>query len=492
MVENKTFKQEKTNLNKKDIVKEKKKDKKQLDLTNTIVSYEKHDDHWHVELSNGKTMITYKDPETIFPKEAFINKTDKQVKKPNVQKELISWYRHEDHWHLNYSDGSSEISYNEPFLTSKNKDEIIGLEIKPEDVKENYFSNELFEKVIDHKNHVHVFVNGVEYSITKQLYDYFMKNKKFDEVLARGLDGLCYHEIQDESLKAQVEYISKVYGVKLEAIRVSESYFSFNDPFHDYDPSHIHPYFVPRELFYIPLVTGVAELDFENELLSLSYRSGIPVSSIAVKDGKFVLPHQDHEHYVYIQSSGYQEYIKNKKPDINGPYIKGELDESVVLNEIETLKLLVESKYPNQLEMRRVMRVLEDFEYHFNTLKSNSTQGYLGILNKFRDIYINGNQNINDVIENDNEKAYQKLLKDISLKKPNFFTSINVDKNKLIEDINNHAEDENKIYEYSYKLKEYERFSGETAIVGMSYVKFFFKNFENEKVMHILEMILLL
>lgn len=470
-----------------------KKEVKKQDITGSIVSYEKHDDHWHIKLSNGNTIISYKDPTTIYPKEAFLSSGESVniIAVANPNRVLTSWYKHGNHWHLLYSDGSQEISYTSPFETKEivntiSVDEVARLENNKavNTNSENSFSNSLFEKVIDHGNHIHVWVNGNEYSISRELYNQFISKNKFDEVLASGLQGLYYSDIKDENLKRDVEYISKAYGVRLDVIRVSESYFSFNDPGHEYDPTHIHPYFVPRELFYIPTLTGIPEIDFENELISLAYRSGIPASSIKVKNGKFVLPHGDHDHYVNIQSTGYEEYIKNKKPDITGPYIKGELNEVEVLNEVENLRNLVSAKYSSQVELRRVMRVLEEFEHKFNTLKTNSTEGYLSILNNFKELYIHDKKDTDTTLVNSKtNEVYQKLIDDISSKNSKFFEAINVDKEKFISDINENSTDKAKLYENTYKMKEYDRFNGRIAIVGMGYVKYFYNNFENKKVL---------
>ena len=79
-----------------------------------------------------------------------------------------------------------------------------------------------------------------------------------------------------EEIQKQINYIADVYGVPKEAVKVTKDFFVFNEPAHAYDPTHIHPYLVPREKFYIPEVTGDDEVDFENELLALSKRTGIP------------------------------------------------------------------------------------------------------------------------------------------------------------------------------------------------------------------------
>lgn len=463
---------------------------KKPDVTGSIASYYQHGDHWHITLSNGDTMVTSKDPRKIFPKEAFLNATEATEvittqTSSKSDKTIVSWYKHGDHWHLVYSDGSEGVSYTDPSSSSNTSNHTSEPTVHTEnEVRPIVHKSELFDKVIDHKDHIHVWVNNVEYVLSRELYDTFVREKKFDEVRARGLDGLYYDQIQSKQLKEEVEYIAKAYGVKLEAIRVSDSYFSFNDPSHEYDPTHIHPFFVSRKLFYIPEKTGIPELDFENELISVAHRSQIPVPNMIVRDHRFVLPHGSHEHYVNILTDGYDAYMQNKKPSLSGPYVQGELNEQAVLDKVNQLKKSVNETYPNRLENRRVMRLLEEFEYLLQELKANSTQGYLNILQKFEDLYITkqGTDIIVDDSDTETVKLYQDLLQTISLKDERFFQKLFLDKQTLIAEINDNSTNKEKLYEYTYKLKEYERFDGRVTIVGLGYVQYLAEHFEKPNI----------
>lgn len=464
---------------------------KKPDVTGSIASYYQHGDHWHITLSNGDTMITSKDPRKIFPKEAFLNATETTEvittqASSKSGKTVVSWYKHGDHWHLVYSDGSEGVSYTDPSSSSNTSnhtsESIVHTENK---VTPIVHKSELFDKVIDHKDHIHVWVNNVEYVLSRELYDTFVREKKFDEVRARGLDGLYYDQIQSKQLKEEVEYIAKAYGVKLEAIRVSDSYFSFNDPSHEYDPTHIHPFFVSRKLFYIPEKTGIPELDFENELISVAYRSQIPVPNMIVRNNRFVLPHGNHDHFVNILTEGgYEAYMQNKKPSLSGTYVQGELNEQTVLDKVNQLKQAVNKKYTDRLENRRVMRLLEEFEYLLKKLKANSTEGYLNILQNFEDVYLTNKKT--DIIADDSDaetvKMYQDLLQTISLKNDYFFKKLFIDKEVFIAEVNMNSNEKEKLYEYTYKMKEYTRFDGRIAIVGLGYVKYLTEQFEDPKV----------
>ena len=99
---------------------------------------------------------------------------------------------------------------------------------------------------------------------------------------------------RDASDEEKIAYISKTYGVPLEAIRISNGFFVFGNPDQAYDPTHIHPYAVRKEHVRIPLQTGNPELDFLNELYTTALRDGVSPYSLQVENGSFVIPHGDH------------------------------------------------------------------------------------------------------------------------------------------------------------------------------------------------------
>ena len=113
----------------------------------------------------------------------------------------------------------------------------------------------------------------------------------------------------NDEIEKQIEYIADVYGVPKKAIKVTKDFFIFNEPTQEYDPTHIHPYLIPRSKFRIPEVTGDKELDFEQELLALSERTGIAPDKIQIDGDKFVIPHGSHNHYVKIKSGGAEAYL---------------------------------------------------------------------------------------------------------------------------------------------------------------------------------------
>lgn len=293
-------------------------------------------------------------------------------------------------------------------------------------------------------------------------------------------------ELTDE-IKKQIDYIADVYGVPKEAIKVTKDFFVFNEPAHAYDPTHIHPYIIPRSKLEIPKITGDDELDFENELLSLSKRTGIPVDKITVEGDKFVIPHGDHDHYVKIISKGANLYYKNKLPNITGTYIPGELDKSKVLREIEKLKNNSSIIYSTDTKKaHRINRALNQLINEINELPSNSTAGYLKMLNNFDDKYIgvkdeNNTTPATDTITDQLTKTYNELLDKVKESNVEYYS---ITKASLTDRLNKAVseKDSNAFEQVSHLLSEIKKFDNQTGATGLSYIKYFIENLESDKV----------
>ena len=293
-------------------------------------------------------------------------------------------------------------------------------------------------------------------------------------------------ELTDE-IKKQIDYIADVYGVPKEAIKVTKDFFVFNEPAHAYDPTHIHPYIIPRSKLEIPKITGDDELDFENELLSLSKRTGIPVDKITVEGDKFVIPHGDHDHYVKIISKGANLYYKNKLPNITGTYIPGELDKSKVLREIEKLKNNSNIIYSTDTKKaHRINRALNQLISEINELPSNSTAGYLKMLNNFDDKYIgvkdeNNTTPATDTITDQLTKTYNELLDKVKESNVEYYS---ITKSSLTDRLNKAVseKDSNAFEQVSHLLSEIKKFDNQTGATGLSYIKYFIENLESDKV----------
>ena len=186
---------------------------------------------------------------------------------------------------------------------------------------------------------------------------------------------------RDASDEEKIAYISKTYGVPLEAIRISNGFFVFGNPDQAYDPTHIHPYAVRKEHVRIPLQTGNPELDFLNELYTTALRDGVSPYSLQVENGSFVIPHGDHNHYIKVQTKGYEVALKNKIPALQSNYQPGAFDEKVVLAKVD--QLLAESRniYKDKpIEQRQIELALGQFTENMKKLATNSTEGYLATL----------------------------------------------------------------------------------------------------------------
>ena len=426
-----------------------------------IVNVRKHGNHWHVTMDDGSEFITFKDPSG--------NKTSKNiddkievVKNVDNSKKEVSRYLHGDHWHVKYEDGSESIIYVSGNNTNNSSN-----------IKN---SDGVFEKVIDHGEHIHVWHGGKEYSINKTMYEEFVSSGKFDENKALGKDNKSILENTDEKIKKEIEYISEVYNVPVEAIKYSEEYYVFNDPSHAYDPSHIHPYYINRKRFVIPEVTGIDEIDFENELIALAHLNNIPINQIGIFDDKFVLSHGSHDHYVKIKTKNYNEYFDNKLPAIQGKYIEGDFDETLILNKIDELLNSSESKFTDIVVKRRISRALLDLKQSIKSGKSNSTQGYLEMLDTFNKKYILL-EDIDVVVDEVTQKYYD-LINKVNSKPDNFF-NMGITKETIIEEINKNQNELSNLKRYEHIINELEKFEARKNIVTIGYAKYLIENVQS-------------
>ena len=285
-----------------------------------------------------------------------------------------------------------------------------------------------------------------------------------------------------EEIQKQINYIADVYGVPKEAVKVTKDFFVFNEPAHAYDPTHIHPYLVPREKFYIPEVTGDDEVDFENELLALSKRTGIPADKIKRDGDKFVIPHGDHDHFVKILSKGADIYYKNRIPNITGNYVSGDFDKEAVFKRIEELKANNLAKHSNdKKQANRVNRALDQLRATIEELPTNSTNGYLEMLNNFDNKYIKEEANTDTYKNDELVKKYNTLLnrvKDTDVEK------YGLSKTDLTNELNEASskKDANTLNKISHMLDELQKFEDRGNITTVSYIKYFLENIDSDKI----------
>ena len=285
----------------------------------------------------------------------------------------------------------------------------------------------------------------------------------------------------NDEIEKQIEYIADVYGVPKKAIKVTKDFFIFNEPTQEYDPTHIHPYLIPRSKFRIPEVTGDKELDFEQELLALSERTGIAPDKIQIDGDKFVIPHGSHNHYVKIKSGGAEAYLKNKIPNIIGTYIKGEFDKNTVINKINSLIADNNQLNKDKKQVNRINRALYQLKNSIEELPTNSTVGYLAMLDSFDKKYIHINSSATDKKDEKFIKQYNTLLNRV--KNANI-EHLGYDKESLIEELNAASSEHNTdaFTKIEHMLNELEKFDLQTGPTILSYTKYFLENINSNKI----------
>ncbi|HFI0621932.1 TPA: pneumococcal-type histidine triad protein [Streptococcus suis] len=289
-------------------------------------------------------------------------------------------------------------------------------------------------------------------------------------VLLKNIDLTKPFE-SEEDLERKIDYISKVYGVPKEAIRVSDTTFSFNDPSHAYDPTHVHPYVILRSMLIIPEVTGDPETDFEAELLAVAKRTGITPSKLIIRDKKFILPHGSHDHVLHIQAvEGIEPYLTNKLPAISGSYLEGEFDRASVDSQLESLRQVAAEKYgTSSKEYRRIKRALDDFASNLDDLVTNSTKGYLAMLEQFEKVHI-----LKETTNNPEEQVdplYQSILEQIRLLD---ISNLPVNKEDLTSQLNqaSQGKDRQALLNLEHLLQELKHFQDRPDITAMEYMDY--------------------
>ena len=281
---------------------------------------------------------------------------------------------------------------------------------------------------------------------------------------------------RDASDEEKIAYISKTYGVPLEAIRISNGFFVFGNPDQAYDPTHIHPYAVRKEHVRIPLQTGNPELDFLNELYTTALRDGVSPYSLQVENGSFVIPHGDHNHYIKVQTKGFEVALKNKIPALQSNYQPGAFDEKVVLAKVD--QLLAESRniYKDKpIEQRQIELALGQFTENMKKLATNSTVGYLATLDLFDKQYIHIDESVKPVKTSALDKKYQALIDKIntldtdSYGLPKKDLLVRLQEAKL-------AKDEAALAAVESQLRALQDFNDRTGVTTVEYIKYFYEH----------------
>ena len=281
---------------------------------------------------------------------------------------------------------------------------------------------------------------------------------------------------RDASDEEKIAYISKTYGVPLEAIRISNGFFVFGNPDQAYDPTHIHPYAVRKEHVRLPLQTGNPELDFLNELYTTALRDGVSPYSLQVENGSFVIPHGDHNHYIKVQTKGYEVALKNKIPALQSNYQPGAFDEKAVLEKVDQLLADSRSIYKDKpIEQRQIELALGQFTENMKKLATNSTAGYLATLDLFDKQYIHIDESVKPVETSALDKKYQALIDKIntldtdSYGLPKKDLLVRLQEAKL-------AKDEAGLAAVESQLQALQDFNDRTGVTTVEYIKYFYEH----------------
>ena len=329
--------------------------------------------------------------------------------------------------------------------------------------------------VVSHGDHAHYFFKkDLTAAQIKAAQDHLKENHQSQHVqpLAKTVESFS----RDASDEEKIKYISQTYGVPLEAIRISNGFFVFGNPDQAYDPTHIHPYAVRKEHVRIPLQTGNPELDFLNELYTTALRDGVSPYSLQVESGSFVIPHGDHNHYIKVQTKGYEVALKNKIPTLQSTYQPGAFDEQTVLSKVDQLLAESRSLYKDQpIMQRRVELALGQFIENMKKLATNSTAGYLAALDLFDKQYIHVDQSVATVETSPLDKKYQALLDKINTLDtetyglPKKDLLVHLQEAKL-------AQDETELAAIEAKLQALQDFRDRTGVTTVEYIKYFYEH----------------
>ena len=329
--------------------------------------------------------------------------------------------------------------------------------------------------VVSHGDHAHYFFKkDLTTAQIKAAQDHLKENHQPQHLqpLAKSVESFS----RDASDEEKIAYISKTYGVPLEAIRISNGFFVFGNPDQAYDPTHIHPYAVRKEHVRIPLQTGNPELDFLNELYTTALRDGVSPYSLQVENGSFVIPHGDHNHYIKVQTKGYEVALKNKIPALQSTYQPGAFDEQTVLSKVDQLLADSRSLYKDQpIMQRRVELALGQFTENMKKLATNSTAGYLAALDLFDKQYIHVDQSVAPVETSPLDKKYQALVDKINTLDTDTYglpkkdLLVHLQEAKL-------AQDETELAAIEAKLQALQDFRDRTGVTTVEYIKYFYEH----------------
>lgn len=329
--------------------------------------------------------------------------------------------------------------------------------------------------VMSHGDHNHYFFKkDLTADQIKEAQDHLKAHHDAEPVkpLAKTVESFS----RDASDEEKIAYISKTYGIPLEAIRISNGFFVFGNPDQAYDPTHIHPYAVRKEHVRLPLQTGNPELDFLNELYTTALRDGVSPYRLQVENGSFVIPHGDHNHYIKVQTKGYEVALKNKIPAVQSNYQPGAFDEKAVLEKVD--QLLAESRNvykDDPIKQRQIELALGQFTENMKKLATNSTAGYLATLELFDKQYIHIDESVKPVETSVLDKKYQALIDKINTLDTDTYGLPKKDLLVRLQEAKL-AKDEAGLAAVESQLQALQDFNDRTGDTTVEYIKYFYEH----------------
>ena len=198
--------------------------------------------------------------------------------------------------------------------------------------------------------------------------------------------------------------------------------------------------------------------------------------SLQVENGSFVIPHGDHNHYIKVQTKGYEVALKNKIPALQSNYQPGAFDEKAVLEKVDQLLADSRSIYKDKpIEQRQIELALGQFTENMKKLATNSTAGYLATLDLFDKQYIHIDESVKPVETSALDKKYQALIDKIntldtdSYGLPKKDLLVRLQEAKL-------AKDEAALVAVESQLQALQDFNDRTGVTTVEYIKYFYEH----------------
>ena len=382
---------------------------------------------------------------------------------------------HPDHHDQDGDHGSQGTNHEDHDHDGENHDHHHDEEHDHDFAAERVISEDEQGFVVSHGDHAHYFFKKNLTAVQiKAARNHLKENHQSEPVqpLAKTVESFS----RDASDEEKIKYISQTYGVPLEAIRISNGFYVFGNPDQAYDPTHIHPYAVRKEHVRIPLQTGDPELDFLNELYTTALRDNVSPYSLQVENGSFVIPHGDHNHYIKVQTKGYEVALKNKIPALQSSYQPGAFDEQTVLSKVDQLLADSRSLYKDKpIMQRRVELALGQFTENMKKLATNSTAGYLAALDLFDKQYIHVDHSVSPVETSPLDKKYQALVDKINTLDTDTYGLPKKDLLLHLQDAKL-AQDETELDAIEAKLQALQDFRDRTGVTTVEYIKYFYEH----------------